>query len=231
MKDGMHEPIHGHTDAPMILTCIHVDHPLLRVSLQAVPEMEIEWEREDRNDGSEMLFWAHGGDFGAFDTALEDDPTVTLSRSFAVGDRRLYQVHLTDEGVETDLYPVVVETASLVRQANATHDGWRFELCFADRAALDRFVETCRGHEIGFEIVRLHEWRDDDRSPFGLTGAQCEALRTALEVGYFEIPRESDLGDLGDRLGVSDTAASQRLRRGLSTLLERTVSGDAVPST
>jgi hypothetical protein len=52
-----------------------------------------------------------------------------------------------------------------------------------------------------------------------LSEQQYEALRTAFEAGYFAIPREITLQELAARLGISDTAASHRLRRGLQTVL------------
>lgn len=207
----------------MIFTCIHLDHPLMRESLGEVPEIEIEWERVDTGDDTEMIFWAQDGDFETFDAALAEDRTVSVLRSIDVGDRRLYQVRLTGEGVDAYLYPVFVETVSLVGRATATHEGWHCEFYFADQPALERFVEACRERDIAFEVVRLQEWQAADRPEFGLTDTQRETLETALDVGYFEIPRETDLVELANRLGVSDTAASQRLRRGLSALLERTV--------
>lgn len=214
------------TVGPMIFTCIHLEHPLMRESLGEVPGIEIEWERVDTAADAEMLFWARGSDFEAFDAALADDRTVSTLRSIDVGDRRLYQVRLTGEGTDAYLYPVFVETVSLVGRATATYEGWRCEFYFADQSALERFVEACRERNIGFQVVRLQEWQDVDGEEFGLTDTQRETLETALEVGYFAVPREHDLQDLADRLGVSDTAASQRLRRGLSTLLQRTVGRD-----
>ena len=44
-----------------------------------------------------------------------------------------------------------------------------------------------------------------------LTQKQLEAARTAVEVGYYENPREARLSDLADRLGISESAVSQRL--------------------
>jgi hypothetical protein len=44
-----------------------------------------------------------------------------------------------------------------------------------------------------------------------LTEKQEEAVTTAVEMGYYSSPRETTLGDLADRLGVSLSALSQRL--------------------
>jgi predicted DNA binding protein len=43
---------------------------------------------------------------------------------------------------------------------------------------------------------------------------------TAFETGYWKIPRESHLEDIADRIGISDQAISERLRRGCSSLVE-----------
>ncbi len=56
----------------------------------------------------------------------------------------------------------------------------------------------------------------DDTS---VTDKQREAIRTAYELGYYETPRESDLGDVADELGISKSAASQRLNAVASKLV------------
>lgn len=44
-----------------------------------------------------------------------------------------------------------------------------------------------------------------------LTPKQREAVETALDAGYYERPRETDLEDLASKLGISRSAVSQRL--------------------
>ena len=49
---------------------------------------------------------------------------------------------------------------------------------------------------------------------------QAETLRLALETGYFDVPRDVTLQDLADELGVSDQTVSERLRRGIATVVD-----------
>lgn len=49
-----------------------------------------------------------------------------------------------------------------------------------------------------------------------LTEEEANALLTALDSGYFSIPRQEPLSDLADTLGISDTEASRRLRRAMT---------------
>lgn len=206
-----------------------LDYPLLREALRRVPDMTVEWVRNVAPEGdTEMLFFAEGGDFDAFATALEADPTVTLVDSTEMGDQRIYRVGLVDPGGETTpgLYSILTETASLVLSATATHERWYCHFGFPDRSALNRFFEACRDRDIGFEIVRMTEERDAENASFGLTEPQREALVAAVDCGFFDVPRQCTLEDLGDRLDISDTATSMRLRRGTKTLVERTVHPD-----
>lgn len=46
-----------------------------------------------------------------------------------------------------------------------------------------------------------------------LTEKQRETVLLALKMGYYSTPREATIGDIADRIGVSESAISQRLRR------------------
>lgn len=46
----------------------------------------------------------------------------------------------------------------------------------------------------------------------GLTAKQRQAVLRATELGYYDDPRSASLGDFAGALGVSDSAASKRLK-------------------
>lgn len=52
-----------------------------------------------------------------------------------------------------------------------------------------------------------------------LTVKQREAVQTAVEMGYYDRPRNASLGDLANRLGVTRSALSQRLNAVESKLI------------
>ena len=56
-----------------------------------------------------------------------------------------------------------------------------------------------------------------------LTPTERRVLGAAFEDGYFESPRATTLADLGERLGVSDVAVSETLRRAERKLLGATL--------
>lgn len=210
-----------------------LDTPILRRSLEGAPDIQVEWVQSDIQEGRDRiqdLLWASGGDFDAFEAAMEDDPTVTApNRTIDLGDRRLYQVELVDEGVEVSIYPLVVEEGGVIQDLRGTHEGWYFRVGFPDESGVTRFFDFCNEHDIPFEIERILEERSPgSESSAGLTDAQRETIMAALDIGYFDVPRGGDLQDIGERLGISDNAASQRLRRGMKRLIEHSITRDVV---
>lgn len=216
----------------MVYVEFRLDHPIFRETLDRVPAVELQWLRNAPSaEESIMLVWAAVDDLDAFRDALEADPTVAeITRAIAVGDRYLCQFELSDEGRELDLYPILLETGSVVRDATVTPDGWECHFGFADSSALSRFFETAEELGIEYDVERVYEPRSVQNSEDVLTAAQRSALLTALEVGYFDVPRTSDLATVGNELGISDTAASERIRRGVRSLVS-TVVADDIPVT
>lgn len=53
-----------------------------------------------------------------------------------------------------------------------------------------------------------------------VTAKQQEALETALEAGYYNTPRETDLAELADQLSISESAVSQRLNAAETKLVK-----------
>lgn len=97
---------------------------------------------------------------------------------------------------------------------------WTLTLRFPSAASVSEWYRACPGSGKAVTVQQIRTgpaWRSDPVS--ALTDRQREALRTALETGYFSVPRQTSLDALSDRLGISDAAASQRLRRGVESLL------------
>ncbi|MEF8789666.1 MAG: helix-turn-helix domain-containing protein [Haloarculaceae archaeon] len=216
----------------MFIAEFTIDHPLLRETLERVPGAEVEWEETyGCSEGTtQMIFWVSGGAFEAVDAALAEDPTVANPTVLAeVGTRRLYRVDFVGRGDETNLMPQFIEAGGVLREATATGDGWRLRVLFPDREALEHVYRFCGDQGIDFRLERLFERSpgpnvDEAGSP--LTDQQREALVAAVDAGLFEVPRECTFEDLARRLGVSDTAVSQRIRRGTKVLVEQSVRRD-----
>ncbi|SHH02130.1 hypothetical protein SAMN05443636_1638 [Halobaculum gomorrense] len=105
-------------------------------------------------------------------------------------------------------------------EAVAAGGTWHLTLRFDSHEQLADCYHRCLDRDVRLTVERVRESESPGSSvDRALTGPQREALTTAYDVGYFAVPRAVTLAELADRLGVSDTAASQRLRRGMQNLL------------
>lgn len=170
-------------------------------------------------------FWVSSDDAAGVEAALRDDP---LAESVEVVDRTeddvLFRVTWSTD--IDGLVDALLDTEANVLRAVGTGDDWEMELRFPDYDALSTFYQGCRQQDIDIDVGRIHDPVDatrSERNEYGLTPDQRETLLTALGEGYFDVPRETTLVELGEQLGISDSAASQRLRRGLSRHLSATL--------
>lgn len=115
----------------------------------------------------------------------------------------------------------VVASGATVLEGVGERSVWRFRLRFDDDEDLAACYRECAERGVPVEVERVYgpEARPNVGVVSALTETQRETLAVALDEGYFEVPRRITLVELADELGVSDTAVSQRLRRGLVALL------------
>lgn len=203
-----------------------LDSPILEEALQAVPGTSAVHEQiYAGGDDIHFLFWATGPDLEAFGSAVEGDPTVEASTVLVEsGDRRLYRVRLAPAGRDVVTFPTWGDLNLVLLDLRGTVDGWQLRFYLPDRDRLLEFIEACEARDLRFSVGAIYTAAEDPE-PAGhvLTGEQREALRAALEMGYFDVPRSADLADVADRLGRSSQATSERLRRGMARLLEATM--------
>ncbi|MFC5972411.1 helix-turn-helix domain-containing protein [Halomarina salina] len=212
-----------------------IQQPTLLQTLRAAPSTRVIWQQTDStaNDERLILFWAESDDYDAFEQAMYDDPTVTGPKTLTkFSDRRLYHVEQTGEGIAQAVYPSIVEVGGIVQQCIATQEGWWYQVAFPDNDALTHFHDTCTDHDLDFRLERKYEEADDDNpsGSYGLTEKQREMLAHAIEQGYYEVPRATNLDCIAEEQDISHQAASERLRRAVEVLGQHTIMTTAEPT-
>lgn len=185
-------------------------------------DVEIEFERIVPLNGSVgPLFWVRSGAADDVEELLRADQAVTSVRQLTrADDRTLFEVAWRPD--ENSLLGVLVTVDARLYRARTAGDAWNLRVQFPDRAVLSAFRRTCEERGIDVTLRRLFNPSLPERDS-ALSPEQYRTIRTAYDEGYFEVPRRVTLSDLADRFGISDNAVSQRLRRGLSTLVEETL--------
>ena len=213
----------------MLIVELWVGGPLLQEALSRSPGTVISSEEQYISaDEIRVLFWADGDDVDAFEAALETDSTVSEPTRLAETDRgRLYRVTLTDEASAATSLTAWRDLDLVLLDATGTHDGWQLRMRVPDRDALSRFRRVLQDRELPFRVNALYQ-ADETRNAThaNLTDGQYDALVTAYESGYYDVPRSASQADVAAKLQVTPQAVSERLRRATATLIRTTLLAD-----
>lgn len=105
-----------------------------------------------------------------------------------------------------------------VMSVDGFRDGWLQITATAEgRDSLSGVITALREHGATIHLEKLcitqaGEATETIEIPVdAITDKQREAVRTAIEHGYYDSPRQSELADLAELLGVTRSAVSQRL--------------------
>lgn len=167
-------------------------------------------------------FWVTEAAVGEVEGALRDETDI---ESFKVVDTVDDDVLVRVEwGGLNGFLDAMTETRATLLEAVGEDDTWTIQLRFDDHDDLTAFYRQCVDRDIAIDMQNVHNpGLPSGGFGLGITETQRETLVTALERGYYEVPRRINLVDLADEIGVSDTAVSQRLRRGIAALLVATL--------
>ncbi len=170
------------------------------------------------------LFWVSGGDATVTEKQLHDQSQVEAVDVLAViDDRVLYEVRWSDD--VNGLVQALVESRAKILKASGTDGVWDLRLRFLSHGDLSAFNVALTERQIPVTLRRIYNPIQPAEKPM-LSREQRETLLTAYRQGYFNVPRRTTLTSLASAEGVSDSALSQRLRRGLNTLIEQTLLAD-----
>ncbi|MFW5920113.1 MAG: helix-turn-helix domain-containing protein [archaeon] len=194
----------------------------LGTALRGFPDSHIRIERTVPT-GTAFLpyFWTDETTVQGVTEQLEAVSSVeACSVVDVVDDEALVRVEWAERDV--DFLATVERTGGTVVDAVCTSGGWTVTVQFDDHADLGEYYRQCvtNGVQVSIASVRGPTPADRSGSTFELTEPQRQALLEAYESGYFDVPRRTNLDELATELDVSDTAVSQRLRRGTARLVD-----------
>jgi predicted DNA binding protein len=193
----------------------------LAETLSDVPHLEFETVRvaAHESDRALPLVWTQTTNPAALDNAFSADSTVENVRLLAqLPEERLYRMDWV-ANVETVVH-ALLEHNGTVLSASGRADGWHLRILFPDRDSLSTTHDFATDNGISFSLQNIFDLNEGRGSQFALTNHQHEALLTAYERGYYDIPQNATLDELADELGVSAQAVSQRLHRAYRNFVE-----------
>lgn len=176
---------------------------------------------EAGTDPTSGQFFYHIGstDFSRFEAGGRRDHTVgEFERVIELaGDTAIYRFEYTDEA--KILSPVVSAANGVILEMENDGDAWILTVWMAERTDLAQLWDYADHHDIAIELLRVNEYGSLGRTDAGVTESQRDALLVALDMGYFEEPRNATLSEVAAELDISQPAASGLLRRGTKRLV------------
>ncbi|WP_435360905.1 helix-turn-helix domain-containing protein [Haloarchaeobius sp. DFWS5] len=199
------------------------DQLVLGDTVAALPAARIRIDHiAARDDGHRnVAVWVSEVDSTTFAETMDDDPTVTDVQRLGVSDDAALFQYVTTAEAQVRLHPVWVRLRGQLLDGSYARGWWTFRLRFPERKALVVTRNCLQNTETRFRIHWVRDGPRDEPLPTEtLTDGQHEALTIALNLGYFDIPRRANLQDVGETLGISGQAVSERIRRGVGQLLD-----------
>lgn len=211
--------------ATVAVVTIPADEMALSDTLGQLPECHFRVEETAFTDTDDFVhLWITCDDCSSIGGVLDADSSVRdHSIVKEAGAEQLYRVELTDRM----LLPreVIHRVDGTISEAYG-HDGeWTLEVRFADREAVSKTAEQFDRFDVEATYESITELdQDAGELPNRVTGRQREVLRTAIDEGYYEIPRQVTLEELAEELDVSHQALSECLRRAQKQLAQNQIS-------
>jgi len=204
-----------------------VETTAMEAAFERSPRLEasILQQTSSASSGLDVVMNAFHEEFSAFESGLDADDTVAdWARLSEADDWCRYRVTLTEQGQELMTQPRWSDESAVFLDGTRNRDRWRFRIQFPDEDSFQRYVAYCEQQAIDFRPNRLSRTAPATTTErFDLTTEQRALLLEARERGFFEVPRACTLEELAADSEVTHQALSERLRRGMGSLVEATL--------
>lgn len=165
-------------------------------------------------DGTAVLLCSLRGDPAALESVLASAEGV-VDHHVTVADRTVYaHVHFEPTETARALLDLRRSHELVVRMPIEWRSDDRLEVsAVGDDRTLQQAVAALPD-ALGVELVEIGAYEPaTDRTEALLTDRQLEVLDAALEVGYYEEPREGTQADVAEAVGLAPATVGEHLRR------------------
>lgn len=193
----------------------------LAQSLTDNPSARFEFGRASARVSDDMPFlWGSGGDLdGLYDSLQSDASVEDVAVLTRFDEEFLFEVEWCPR-VHRLLDAVLDHDESVLLNAYSSGSEWCFRLVYPEQVCVESVRQACRDMGARLDVSRVYALSAAfPPDQFQLTEKQYETILAAYEAGYYDIPRQINLKQLGDRLDISHQALSERLRRGHEELM------------
>lgn len=173
------------------------------------------------SDGRGVLFYLLSGDSDAVTEALSDHDRVRSFDVYQETDDEFYVYLHVDPGQPAGFLMELVDRYALVLDTPLTfEDDGTLTVTVAGQQNLLQEAFHRIPDEIRWEVRRAGEYDPDTNGTAAeLTARQHEVMQTAVELGYYEVPRRATCGDIAAELDCATSTVDEHLRKAESRLV------------
>lgn len=169
------------------------------------------------------FFWVQDHDSEGFERAVRDHEGVKQMQAIETHENRTLYAFRWHTDTDS-LFEAFREANAQLLNASGHHDSWEFEIRFSNHKELSTFRDLCHDSDIRLTIDRVYHPTDPEAVPhYGLSEPQRKTLSTAVNQGFYSIPRQTSTKKLAAQFDISDQATTERLRRAIASLTEYTL--------
>lgn len=152
------------------------------------------------------------------DAALHSDPAIASVERFGKRPNE-WRYRITWEGRPRQLIQRLVTAGVTLLDCRGRDGEWNLQLLVPDRDGIAEIYDVLTDLECDADC-RSVAVVDGTLTSTGMSPLHYETLTTALELGYYRIPRDITSSELAAELDVSHQALSERFRRAHRSLIE-----------
>lgn len=158
------------------------------------------------------------------DEVIEHPSVNSMELQTTADDEEIYRLEWEYEIDE--FLTAVHDYGGHVLSGDSFRGAWQFTLQFPDHASVSAFEETLQEVDIENQVLSVeNQWVAGTEMDGSMTDAQREALELAYRTGYYHVPRRTSTSALARELDISDQAVTERLRRGVDSLIAAVLPG------
>ena len=208
----------------MVEFSIPAEEFALHETLERRPDLTFEIDRVVAHNTTQVVPFVRAtyGEFEGLTEVLEADSSVEEVEMLGeTDDERFYRLVWGDKAPVISY--MVNKQAATVQEATATNGEWHLRVLFPERSGLSATGEYAQEVGTTVDVTRIYGIDELEEAQYNLTEQQHETLITAVEQGYYDIPREVNAQNLADKLDISHQALSERFRRATKNLITSTL--------
>ena len=172
------------------------------------------------DDGTVVTLYERQGDPDVAHEALEDHESVESVTTTALGERVFVHVHFLPNDLIESIFAIPQNHEIILDMPMEYAD--RGALRVTAIGKLETFREAMEEmtENVDLELLSMGEYVPGDAGLYAqLTERQREILAAAVEVGYYEVPRQASHQDIADHIGIAPATVGEHLRKIEATVL------------